>query len=230
MFFQKSKAEGIFPKYHSNLVVCLFMFLHIFLFCPMCVAGGKYLAHVSDFVSTKKGKCFPLTKPAGAKLKIAELDDTIYRDEEEVVNGWGKFYLPDSVKMQVVGVVEGTSCPCDELVLMTCEDKQVYAYDGEELHLVASDLVKVFEEGIEYPGEAFKDMVRSEERTDRVHIHEISQTSRALLSHLMTLLHQSDLSIYVGVKLHVSLPTSAHTILHLMCQGCVDAKRHVASL
>uniref|UniRef100_A0A3Q3LFA1 Uncharacterized protein n=1 Tax=Mastacembelus armatus TaxID=205130 RepID=A0A3Q3LFA1_9TELE len=158
----------ILPKYHNKLVIYSFAFLLMSSFCVTCVTGGKSLAHVSDFFSTKKGKCFPLKKPAGAKLKIVELDDTIYRDEDEVVNGWGKFYLPNIVKMQVVGVVEGTSCPCDELVLMTCEDKQVYAYDGEELHLVASNLRQVFEEGIKYPasktyyeGEAFKDMVRS---------------------------------------------------------------------
>ncbi|KAA8586156.1 hypothetical protein FQN60_007725, partial [Etheostoma spectabile] len=73
--------------------------------------------------------------------------------------------------MQVLGVVEGTSCPCEQLVLMTCEDRRVYAYDGEgeELHLVASSLDQLRLEGIEYPasktyydGEAFKDMVSSD--------------------------------------------------------------------
>uniref|UniRef100_A0A3P9CBS0 Uncharacterized protein n=1 Tax=Maylandia zebra TaxID=106582 RepID=A0A3P9CBS0_9CICH len=49
---------------------------------------------------------------------------------------WGKFYLPKAVAMQVIGVVEGISCLCEQLLLMTCEDKQVY--DEDELHLVAS--------------------------------------------------------------------------------------------
>ncbi|TKS88912.1 hypothetical protein D9C73_022657 [Collichthys lucidus] len=67
--------------------------------------------------------------------------------------------------MQVIGVVEGTSCPCDQLVLMTCEDTKVYGYDGEELHVVAASLQDLVHEGIEYPasksyynGEAFKNM------------------------------------------------------------------------
>lgn len=70
--------------------------------------------------------------------------------------------------MQVIGVVEGISFPCEQLVLMTCEDQQVYAYDEEELHLVASSMKQLRDEGMEYPGstvyyrgEAFKDMVRS---------------------------------------------------------------------
>ncbi|KAG7245179.1 hypothetical protein INR49_023745 [Caranx melampygus] len=65
--------------------------------------------------------------------------------------------------MEVLGVVGGTSCPCEQLVVMTCEDKKVYAYDGEVLHLVASGLKQLFDQGMEYPastnfyrGEAFK--------------------------------------------------------------------------
>lgn len=94
----------------------------------------------------------------------------MYRDAHATVSTWGRSYLPDMVNMQVIGVVEGTSCPCDQLVLMTCEDKKVYAYDGEELqlHLVASSLEQLNNKGIEYPssksyykGQAFQDMVRS---------------------------------------------------------------------
>ncbi|XP_038580021.1 uncharacterized protein LOC119906758 isoform X2 [Micropterus salmoides] len=117
---------------------------------------------------------FILKKPAGATFIEGGLNDTIYRDRPDEVNGWGKFYLPDIVSMQVVGVVEGTSCPCDQLVLMTCEDKKLYAYDGEELHQVASSMDTLLQKGeIEYPssisyyyGEAFKDM--TEEDWDKV--------------------------------------------------------------
>lgn len=118
-------------------------------------------------MSTWKRKTCALKNPAGATWLIGDLDDTVYRGKHSVVDGWGKFYLPEIVSMQVVGVVEGTSFPCDQLVLMTCEDGKMYAYDGEELHLVASSLEQLFESGIEYPasksyynGEAFKDMVR----------------------------------------------------------------------
>lgn len=122
---------------------------------------------VSRLVSKQKGKRFSLNSPAGATFIIGDLDCTIYRDKRDELDGWGKFYLPKEVNMQVVGIVTGISCPCDQLVLMTCENKGVYAYDGEKLHMVAPSLQKLQLNGLEYPafesyylGEAFKDMVR----------------------------------------------------------------------
>ncbi|XP_019212239.1 uncharacterized protein LOC109201142 [Oreochromis niloticus] len=127
-------------------------------------------AAVSQFESANKGTCFSLKKPDGAILRKAELEDTVYKDYPADVNGWGRFYLPTTVTMQVVGIVEGISCLCDQLVLMrTREDQQVYAYDGEELHLVASSVKQLLDEGMEYPasktyykGEAFKDMTKKD--------------------------------------------------------------------
>lgn len=122
---------------------------------------------VSKLVSQHKGQRFSLNNPAGATFIFGDLDCTIYRDKRDELDGWGKFYLPKEVSMQVVGIVMGISGPCDQLVLMTCEDKMLYAYDGEELHKVASSLQKLEINGLEYPaferyylGEAFKDMVR----------------------------------------------------------------------
>ncbi|XP_072226838.1 uncharacterized protein [Leuresthes tenuis] len=127
--------------------------------------GAEFLEWVSQYVFTHKHKHLALKYPPGAILKIAGLEDTIYRAKQEEVNGWGKFYLPDIVNMQVLGVVEGTSCLCDQLVLMTCEDKKLYAYDGDELHEVASSLEQLCNKKITYPadksyynGEAFQDM------------------------------------------------------------------------
>ncbi|CAI5690142.1 unnamed protein product [Oreochromis niloticus] len=141
--------------------------------CLPYVAGeDDSPAGVSQIVSANKGECFPLKKPAGVTLRKAGLEDTVYKDNFLVVNGWGKFYLPKVVTMQVITVVEGISFPCEQLVLMTCEDQQVYAYDEEELHLVASSMKQLRDEGMEYPGstvyyrgEAFKDMPR-ENRAD----------------------------------------------------------------
>lgn len=131
--------------------------------------GAAYLEWVSNLVSRQKDEIIKLNKPAGAVLKVAGLEDTVYRGNHDEVNGWEKFYLPDVVNMQVLGVVGGTSCPCEQLVVMTCEDKKVYAYDGEALHLVASDMQELFDEGMEYPastnyyrGEAFKNMTQED--------------------------------------------------------------------
>ncbi|XP_076610883.1 uncharacterized protein LOC143335378 [Chaetodon auriga] len=131
--------------------------------------GPDYLTSVSDLVSRCKRKTCAIKNPAGATWTIGDLDDTIYKEKHSKVDGWGKFYLPEIVSMQVVGVVDWTSCPCDQLVLMTCEDEKLYAFDGEELHVVASSLKRLFESGIEYPasksyyyGEAFKDMTEKD--------------------------------------------------------------------
>lgn len=136
--------------------------------CLLCVADEDSSAAVSKFDSANKGTHFPLKKPAGAKLRKAGVEDTVYKDYPDDVDDWGKFYLPKTVTMEVIGVVEGISCLCDQLVLMTCEDKQVYAYDEEELHVVASSMEELLNEGINYPasetyynGEAFENMVRS---------------------------------------------------------------------
>uniref|UniRef100_A0A8C9XCV4 Uncharacterized protein n=1 Tax=Sander lucioperca TaxID=283035 RepID=A0A8C9XCV4_SANLU len=139
-----------------------------------------YLKWVSVFVSKYGTQTFTLRSPAGARLKIGGLKDTDYNDEKLI--GWRNFYLPEIVKMEVVGLVEGTSYPCDQLVLMTCEDRKVYAFDGEEeeLHMVAKSLEKLGEKGLKYPssesyykGEAFKYM--TEEDWDEVKNSDVGQ-------------------------------------------------------
>ncbi|KAL6100115.1 uncharacterized protein ACO6RY_01786 [Pungitius sinensis] len=126
-----------------------------------------YLPSMLKYVLEHRDETVILKNPHGAILTIGDLNETIYRDKKNVVNGWNKFYLPDIVSMQVLGLVMGTSCPEDHLVLMTCEDQKVYAYDGEELHLVASSWEQLLDRGIQYPadtsyykGEAFPDTVR----------------------------------------------------------------------
>ncbi|XP_035859392.1 uncharacterized protein LOC116055803 isoform X1 [Sander lucioperca] len=130
-----------------------------------------YLKWVSVFVSNNRHKTITLKNPAGARLKIGGLEDTVFKGNDGILNGWGKFYLPKIVNMKVVGVVEGTSYLCDQLVLMTCEDRKLYAFDGEEeeLHMVAESLEKLGEKGLKYPasqsyykGEAFKDMTEKD--------------------------------------------------------------------
>uniref|UniRef100_A0A3Q0SH86 Uncharacterized protein n=1 Tax=Amphilophus citrinellus TaxID=61819 RepID=A0A3Q0SH86_AMPCI len=171
------KKSQLFHKLLSctRITLLLFSLPHISAYSSMfpplvCLFPGvKYLDLVSDFVSKHKHKCLSLKSPAGAILRIAGLEDTIYRGKHDEVNGWGKFYLPKIVNMKVIGVLEGTSCPCEQLVLMTCEDKKLYAYDGEELHLVAPGFERLHDKEIEYPasksyynGEAFKDMTEED--------------------------------------------------------------------
>ncbi|XP_062414346.1 uncharacterized protein LOC134107073 isoform X2 [Pungitius pungitius] len=160
-----------------------------------------YLKSMLNYVLEHRDETVILKNPAGAILTIGDLNDTIYRDKKIVVNGWNKFYLPDIVSMKVLGVVKGTSCPEDHLVLMTCEDQKVYAYDGEELHLVASSWEQLLGEGFQYPadksyykGEAFKDTdwdeVRKGEvgrRLDQEHLKLVTSKMSKLLKNLRSI-------------------------------------------
>uniref|UniRef100_A0A3B3HMG1 Uncharacterized protein n=1 Tax=Oryzias latipes TaxID=8090 RepID=A0A3B3HMG1_ORYLA len=101
-----------------------------------------------------------LNSPDGATLTVGVLDDTKCNAAD--LNAWGKFFLPTTVQMQVVGYVEGSPYPCDQLVLMTCEDKKFYGYDGDELHLVAPSLEHLCQVGVDYP--ASRSFYRGETR------------------------------------------------------------------
>ncbi|XP_060916051.1 uncharacterized protein LOC132991327 isoform X2 [Labrus mixtus] len=124
-----------------------------------------YIKQGKDLVDTFGDRTLALSNPANVKWMICGLQGTSYFNRKEVVEGWGKFYLPDEVRMQVVGLVKRTSCPCEQLVLMICEDGKLYAYDEEELHEVASSLAQLCTQGLQYPsslcyykGETFSKM------------------------------------------------------------------------
>uniref|UniRef100_A0A4W5QFX0 Uncharacterized protein n=1 Tax=Hucho hucho TaxID=62062 RepID=A0A4W5QFX0_9TELE len=141
-----------------------------FLQCGKTQDAVKYLKQVSDAVFQHRHASIALKEPEKSEWKIGGLDDMSYKGEEEVKE-WGNFYLPDSVTMEVLGAVENLPYPTEsgQLVIMLCEDRQVYAYDGEEMHLVAMSLEEVFDFGLQYPGfksfyrgECFKDMTKED--------------------------------------------------------------------
>lgn len=119
-------------------------------------------------MSTNKGKTYKLNSPVGATWSVGDLNDTIYKDDDDMVYEWENFYLKDEVSMKVLGVVEGASLPGEQLVLMTCQDRKMYIYGERELFLVAPSLEHLCKRGIDNPpsatfdrGDAFKDMVGS---------------------------------------------------------------------
>lgn len=69
--------------------------------------------------------------------------------EQNELYKWGNLYLDDIVNMHVLGRIEDYY---HDLTLMTCEDKKIYAFDGEELHLVAFSVRQLYYKGIKYPG------------------------------------------------------------------------------
>ncbi|XP_037549158.1 uncharacterized protein LOC119425687 [Nematolebias whitei] len=141
---------------------------------PNGIKGAAYLKRVSSKLLELRRKKFSLNSPTGATLTIGPLEDTEYRENPGELDGCSKFYLSTTGKMEVIGYVEGTHYPCEQLILMICGDGKMYGYDGDELHEVASSLSHLFEVGIDYPasssyyyGEAFKHMTTEDWDTVR---------------------------------------------------------------
>ncbi|KAJ7991688.1 hypothetical protein DPEC_G00286480 [Dallia pectoralis] len=146
-----------------------------FLECEKTKDKVEYLKQVSKTVSKHRYASVSLKKPESSEWKIGDQEVTSYSGDKETVEEWGIFYLTDAVKMEVLGAVENLPFPteCGQLVIMLCEDRKVYAYDGEEMHLVAKSLTDLFVSGLQYPGiktylrgDCFKDM--SSEDWDKV--------------------------------------------------------------
>uniref|UniRef100_A0A672JVI5 Uncharacterized protein n=1 Tax=Sinocyclocheilus grahami TaxID=75366 RepID=A0A672JVI5_SINGR len=117
------------------------------------------LCGVADFVKRNRDSTIPLVKPRGATLRICGQHGTVYEGDEEQLEAWKDYYLPERMEMEVIGAID--DFPCDafglQLVLLLGEDGRVFAYEDELLHLVALNLRDLFQHGMVFPGkETFK--------------------------------------------------------------------------
>ncbi|XP_051520538.1 uncharacterized protein LOC127421497 [Myxocyprinus asiaticus] len=117
------------------------------------------LCGIADFVERKYNSTVPLVKPKNCTLRICGQHGTVYAGDEEQLEAWKDFYLPERMEMEVIGAID--NFPCDafglQLVLLLCKDGKVYAYEDEVLHLVAMSLKDLFQCGMVFPGkETFK--------------------------------------------------------------------------
>lgn len=125
---------------------------------------------IANLISLFRGRTFPLNCPIGSNFTFCLFGDTIYRDDPNILRQWGTFYLDRKVNMVVIGLVDGILAPNDEIVLMTnASDGKIYAFDGEDLHVVAPYLERLLTHGLEYPsrdsycyGEAFSFLSRND--------------------------------------------------------------------
>ncbi|XP_065144520.1 uncharacterized protein [Paramisgurnus dabryanus] len=117
------------------------------------------LSAVASFVKCNCSSTIPLAKPNNCSLRICGQDGTVYAGDEEQLEAWKDFYLPERKEMEVIGAID--YFPCDafglQLVLLLCEDGKVYAYEDEVLHLVAKNLKELLQDGMVFPAhETFK--------------------------------------------------------------------------
>lgn len=127
------------------------------------------LSEIADFVKRNHDSTIPLVKARGSTLRICGQDGTVYEGDEEQLEAWKDYYLPERMEMEVIGAID--DFPCDafglQLVLLLGEDGRVFAYEDELLHLVAMNLRDLFQSDMKpietfKLGECFEEPVRSQ--------------------------------------------------------------------
>ncbi|KAM9461601.1 uncharacterized protein Hap1MRO34_017812 isoform 1-T2 [Clarias gariepinus] len=118
--------------------------------------GGRVdLDKVASVVQKYSGTKIPLKKTSDS-LRVCGQDDTVYGGNEELLEAWKDFYLPERMEMVVIGAIDRFHCDAFglQLVLLLCEDGKIFAYEDEEeeLHLVARNVNELFETGLTFPG------------------------------------------------------------------------------
>lgn len=129
-----------------------------------------FIKSVEEVVKKYGDKKLSLNMQEGSQmLRFGNLDNTVYAGEHEELNDWKWSYLPESMEMVVIGAIDDFSfceAECSQLVVLVCEDRKVYAYEDERLHLFANTLKDMFDFQIKLPsetihrGKCFADVVR----------------------------------------------------------------------
>lgn len=129
----------------------------------------EFLGQIEKIVLKHRHNKIPLAKPKSYELRIGGLEDTVHAGDGEQLEVWKDCYLPERMEMVVIGALDDFRCSAAgwQLVLLLCEDGNVYAYEFEVLHLVARSLEDLFKSGAEFPGlekhrfgECFEELVR----------------------------------------------------------------------
>ncbi|TSO05470.1 Growth factor receptor-bound protein 10 [Bagarius yarrelli] len=134
-------------------------------------AGCVDLDAAANIVKSHNGTLISLVKPKSYSVRVCGQDDTVYKGNEDQLEAWKDFYLPERMEMVVIGAIDDFSCEAFglQLVLLLCEDGKIYAYDDEVLHLVARNVKELHETGLTFPGfesynlgECFEDYTEEE--------------------------------------------------------------------
>ncbi|XP_055754690.1 uncharacterized protein LOC129833871 isoform X3 [Salvelinus fontinalis] len=118
------------------------------------IEAVEFLGQIKELVLKHRNSKIPLAKPKSYELRIGGLEDTVHAGDGEQLEVWKDCYLPERMEMVVIGALDDFRCSTAgwQLVLLLCEDGNVYAYEFEVLHLVARSLEDLFKSGAEFPG------------------------------------------------------------------------------
>ncbi|XP_043924126.1 uncharacterized protein LOC122799250 [Protopterus annectens] len=113
-----------------------------------------FLSSVDQLVIKYRHSNITLKKPQLCVLTLGTLDDTIYWGRPEMMEAWEELYLPETVRMKVIGTIDNIPClaPGLQLIVLVGEDFCVYIYENEELHRAALSLEDLLTKGATLPG------------------------------------------------------------------------------
>nr|WJJ61085.1 ORF125 [Acipenserid herpesvirus 1] len=116
--------------------------------------SSHYLDHLATQVALHRHKTIPIPNLTHHRLRIGNLDDTIYHNRPDELEAWESFYTPDITKMTVLGAFDNFASLAVglQLIILAGKDGNVYAYENEVLHLVAENLADLFTVGLTFPG------------------------------------------------------------------------------
>lgn len=109
---------------------------------------------VSDFV--KKNRETKIRLPDNEvmkdiKMRICELDGTMYSGQQYMLERWQVLYLPEPTEMEVLGVLEsseGMAPFFPQWIVLMGKDGHVYGYEDEVLYQFAHSLKELLQDGI----------------------------------------------------------------------------------
>lgn len=105
----------------------------------------KNLEAVLKFVQNNNGKKMVWENSKDC-LGLCDLSGTIYMGQRFMQEAWEQLYLPKETRMQVLGTLH-IMRDCEEWIILVGEDGCVYAYEEEELQLIARSLSEFVENG-----------------------------------------------------------------------------------
>ncbi|KAG9468686.1 hypothetical protein GDO78_022137 [Eleutherodactylus coqui] len=108
----------------------------------------KNLEAVSTFVQDNKDKSIEF-ESSDYYLRLCDLNGTIHMGQTFMQEGWEQLYLPKETKMQVLGTLESRQVwqPSVEWIVLVGEDGCIYAYEEEEMQLIARSMSEFVKDG-----------------------------------------------------------------------------------
>ncbi|KAJ8331965.1 hypothetical protein SKAU_G00430570 [Synaphobranchus kaupii] len=106
------------------------------------VFSSCHFKDLPKLVNKCRGLRIGLKSPNGYKLRITGLEGTVYWGREEMLETWGKLYLPKPEEMVVMGAIDAVPSLAEGMQLIVLVDSlcRVYFYESEVLHLVAESV------------------------------------------------------------------------------------------